>query len=544
MQITSARPARVPAPFLDPDVRIGLALSGGGYRAALLHAGVLHMIDSLGVPVSAISSVSGGSIVGAYYALGGDPADFLRAMVERRINLRRSLVHPWTVGRLVASSRILGSDYSVLPLDDYNRTSVQADLLDRVLFRGALHRASRTAADQAVLASRPELMLCMTDIAGNAMIGVTPHGFVEQSVSPAVSRFNFTSRGGLLHYGDFHDDTIGALPGTARLATLVAASGAFPGALKPLHVQMLRRLPLQPQVMDTSEMVLADGGMADNLGLVLLYTARHLARGYGGVTVLGVPPRFTEAVRKWNVDVVMASDGSAISVPRVPRSGFAEVSSAIDLVYRASAGEQLAGPGDNPPTTLLSPEDFLNVAGSPDSAALPFAYPGGSDTTRLLGLGGARTFAPPSYASLDPGDLAFLVRNIDSLDAPGRKVLLDAVAQIAARDGAQGNSRDRALRMGAVDSVVYRAIVDDLSDVLRVFVRTSTLNDQLSTHDAQALYRLGEYLFLFNKPYLAYNSKHARGTGGFSTGVTQKLVSDSAALKEAVLHAKQRIFMK
>lgn len=540
LQITSDRSRRATATLVDPRVKVGIALSGGGYRAALLHAGMLHMLDSLGVPVSAISSVSGGSIIGAYYALGGDPADFLRAMIERRINLRRSLVHPLTVAHLVASSRILGTDYSVLPLDDYNRTSVQAELLDRVLFRGALHRAALDRETQRDSIPRPELMLCMTDIAGNAMIGVTPHGFVEQTVWPATTRFNFTSRGGYLNYGDFHDDTVGALPGTAKLATLVAASGAFPGALKPLHVRMLRQYSTKQ--LDTTEMVLADGGMADNLGLVLLYTARHLAKGYGSVQIFGVSPSFTRSVQKWNVDVVMASDGSAISVPRVPRTGFAEVSNAIDLVYRASAGEQLAGPDENPPTTLLSPESFINLLGSPDSARLYFAYDEGSDTTRLQPMGKSYTFAPPSFASLDARDLAFLVRNIDTLDSPKRRALLDATAAIERRDGPQSNSLVRPKHMGQADSLVYRAIVEDLSDVIRVFVRTSTLNDQLSTHDAQALYRLGEYLFLFNKPYLVYNANHAFGSGGFSTGVAVTVPKDSS--QEALLHTKQRIFLR
>jgi predicted acylesterase/phospholipase RssA len=51
--------------------RIGLALSGGGFRASLFHIGVLARLaetDVLG-RVEAISTVSGGSIVGAHYYL-------------------------------------------------------------------------------------------------------------------------------------------------------------------------------------------------------------------------------------------------------------------------------------------------------------------------------------------------------------------------------------------------------------------------------------------------------------------------------------------
>ena len=51
--------------------RIGLAFSGGGYRAASYHIGVLRTLHKLGIldKVDVISSVSGGSITSAYYAL-------------------------------------------------------------------------------------------------------------------------------------------------------------------------------------------------------------------------------------------------------------------------------------------------------------------------------------------------------------------------------------------------------------------------------------------------------------------------------------------
>ena len=50
---------------------IGLALSGGGYRAAAYHIGALRALHKLGVleKVDVISSVSGGSIIAAYYGL-------------------------------------------------------------------------------------------------------------------------------------------------------------------------------------------------------------------------------------------------------------------------------------------------------------------------------------------------------------------------------------------------------------------------------------------------------------------------------------------
>ena len=51
--------------------KLGLALSGGGHRAACFHIGVLARLAELGLlrPIEVISTVSGGSIVGALYYL-------------------------------------------------------------------------------------------------------------------------------------------------------------------------------------------------------------------------------------------------------------------------------------------------------------------------------------------------------------------------------------------------------------------------------------------------------------------------------------------
>ncbi len=49
--------------------KIGLALSGGGFRAAFFHLGVLARLAELGLlrRIEVVSTVSGGSIVGAAF---------------------------------------------------------------------------------------------------------------------------------------------------------------------------------------------------------------------------------------------------------------------------------------------------------------------------------------------------------------------------------------------------------------------------------------------------------------------------------------------
>lgn len=66
--------------------KIGLALSGGGFRAAIFHLGVIRRLEELGImpKVDVISSVSGGSIVAAYYV----------SEMERRLRAERSNRNP------------------------------------------------------------------------------------------------------------------------------------------------------------------------------------------------------------------------------------------------------------------------------------------------------------------------------------------------------------------------------------------------------------------------------------------------------------------
>lgn len=58
----------------DSPNKLGLSLSGGGYRAAAFHLGTLNKLQEMGLLQKAdvISTISGGSIIGAYYCLEKD----------------------------------------------------------------------------------------------------------------------------------------------------------------------------------------------------------------------------------------------------------------------------------------------------------------------------------------------------------------------------------------------------------------------------------------------------------------------------------------
>lgn len=68
-----------------------VALSGGGYRASVTHAGLLWTLDRAGIPVHVVSGVSGGAIAGATYATGWKPEEFRDFLARKRPGLTNDM---------------------------------------------------------------------------------------------------------------------------------------------------------------------------------------------------------------------------------------------------------------------------------------------------------------------------------------------------------------------------------------------------------------------------------------------------------------------
>ena len=69
-----------------PDLRIGVALSGGG-AAGLAHVGVLEELAAAGIPIHCVAGTSAGAMVGAAYAADRLDAfrDTMCALTRRRV---------------------------------------------------------------------------------------------------------------------------------------------------------------------------------------------------------------------------------------------------------------------------------------------------------------------------------------------------------------------------------------------------------------------------------------------------------------------------
>jgi NTE family protein len=78
-----------------PKYKIGLALSGGGYRAAAFHLGTMRKLNQLGLldKVEVFSTVSGGSITGADYLLQlNENKDYKTFEAEHIKKLKQSVI--------------------------------------------------------------------------------------------------------------------------------------------------------------------------------------------------------------------------------------------------------------------------------------------------------------------------------------------------------------------------------------------------------------------------------------------------------------------
>lgn len=126
-----------------PEMRIGLAMSGGGFRAASFHLGVLKRMEELGVlpRLALVSTVSGGAIVGALYALrcstrgDGTPGSYAISdlIAEMRPRLTANLRGCALFGRPDYAIRTVAS----LTIPGVRRMPLVVNRLDTVLYNGS-----------------------------------------------------------------------------------------------------------------------------------------------------------------------------------------------------------------------------------------------------------------------------------------------------------------------------------------------------------------------------------------------------------------------
>jgi hypothetical protein len=489
--------------------RVAVAVSGGGYRAALFHAGVLAGLTCIRVPVSGLSTVSGGSIIGAYYALGGEPHAFRSMVTAGLFNVKRELLHVDNALRFAWSLvvGVVGLDH---PDTRFTQTEVQASLLDRLLYRGLRMADLDSLGD-------PRLLVNVTDLVSSERIGLTPRGVLQPISYDPVNRQDYANPTGLVgFFGDFaafRDAVPERWPANELLSRVVAASGAFPGAMRPVAVFAPKEVSL-----DTTQAgwyVFADGGIADNTGLASVRDAIGLARDYAvykncasALTADASSPSIearcgerpwgvSAALEPWLVDVVVMSDGSAMSKAVTPTTTLAELGRTADVMYRMS-GPQRPAPDDTTvaltPVLLISPKAFQRGAGD----SLYWTNP--------LEAASARN-AHRAYRSLhlwsfdiDVGTIRFMVEHMPEPErARATEALRTVEAEGRIREGRWHGASDASQPPTEAERTLHALLKNELRDRIAVFATTSTLRDQLDAGTAESLFLLGKYLVLINR---------------------------------------------
>jgi NTE family protein len=256
------------------DRKIGLALSGGGSRAIAFHLGCLRALNRIGLLncVSVFSTVSGGSIIGAYYqvhqgdfpsfetkvrellALGLANPMMKKLFSKLGIKVLRSFVVTGLIAVGVALLRMLFNFIrSVTP-------SWIAVKFGRVEIRSPLHRfASRTSLLEGVL---DDILFKGVSLAS---LPRRPHLIINATELRTGSAFRFgTLESGSWRWGKLHRNQV-------SLAHAVAASAAYPLFLPAFDETLTFE---KGGELRDSRVVLTDGGVYDNLGLGCLWPDR------------------------------------------------------------------------------------------------------------------------------------------------------------------------------------------------------------------------------------------------------------------------------
>lgn len=251
--------------------KIGLALSGGGSRAIAFHLGAMRALDRVGLlsQVSVLSTVSGGSVIGALWARSAVEQPFDDFEVHVRSLLKRGLVRDIVLAAMHPKHLLLWLG-TVIVAHPINATVLVA--------RGVVHFVSWTLGlTRSGAWKRIQPPFCRwasrTTAFERSLRKLFPGSLadgnrddLELIVNSCELRtgtaFRFSKRGAANYQ-------LGkAEANRVSLATAVAASAAFPPVLPALDL----RLSLGGA--NNQRVLLTDGGVYDNLGISALDPAK------------------------------------------------------------------------------------------------------------------------------------------------------------------------------------------------------------------------------------------------------------------------------
>ena len=262
---------------MGSDVKIGLALSGGGARAMAFHLGCLRALHDRGIlsKVVVMSSVSGGSVIAALWAYFDDEFPEFDARVVKALregqtkgiicNTLFSRETPKILGTL-ATSGILAVVASLLALLGgllacSGWTANPLSGLSRCISEHFRRHASRSTAFERHLR--------------RSLFGNTRIDEVKRPGLNVVINASELCTGTAFRYGSKETGSwiLGTLTGEApRVSQAVASSAAFPVLLPSFdqNLQFKKKGKVQ-----TRRVLISDGGVYENLGISCLLPGRN-----------------------------------------------------------------------------------------------------------------------------------------------------------------------------------------------------------------------------------------------------------------------------
>jgi NTE family protein len=254
--------------------KIGLALSGGGSRAIAFHLGCLRALKELGLLncVAVLSTVSGGSVIGAYFH--AHHGDFPSFEAKIRDVLAEGLVKPMrrrlfgVLGIKVIAAFILTGAVALcvalakLLVKGLSLTAPTwfSNHWEQVAIKSPLHRfANRTTLLEAALDDVLFTGARLSDLPQQ------PHLVVNATELRTGSAFRFgTLESGSWRWGKLHHNAV-------SVAHAVAASAAYPLFLPAIDETLTFD---KGGELNNVRVTLTDGGVYDNLGLGCLWPDR------------------------------------------------------------------------------------------------------------------------------------------------------------------------------------------------------------------------------------------------------------------------------
>lgn len=243
---------------------IGLALSGGGFRATLYHLGVIRYLRDNGtLPlVTDIAAVSGGSILGAHLVLNWDRyTGDDRAFGEAATEIVRFVQHD-VRNRIVRRLPLLFPVRLAAKLTGWHAPQFAPNALLERAYRQFLYGDRRLFE----LPEQPALHVLSTNVSDGVMAVFNRDGLHIQSRDAGS--------------GDPFRHVAGQ---TASIAKVVSASSAFPGFFPPVEISAADLGVHEGQFPPES---FTDGGVYDNLGTRgFAWLVRHGGRTFDRIVV-------------------------------------------------------------------------------------------------------------------------------------------------------------------------------------------------------------------------------------------------------------------